>query len=139
MTKQAITVQTLVQAPVEKVWVCFNEPSHIKQWAFASDDWEAPASKNDLLVGGSFTTTMAAKDGSAKFDFSGVYSAVEKHKLLAYAMSDGRQVRVQFQATDEGTKVTETFDPEHENSLEMQKAGWQAILNNFKKHVEACK
>lgn len=139
MTKEAIRVETVVQAPVAQVWKCFNEPEHIMKWAFASDDWEAPASKNDVRVGGSFTTTMAAKDGSAKFDFSGVYSAVEEHKLLAYAMSDGRQVRVQFQAMGEGTKVTETFDPEHENSPEMQKAGWQSILNNFKKHVEACK
>ena len=136
MHKSPITVETLIKAPLTKVWQYWNEPEHIKQWAFASDDWEAPSSANDLRVGGNFTTTMAAKDKSASFDFSGIYSAVEEHKLIEYDMADGRHVKIEFSELPEGVKVVETFDPETENSEELQRSGWQAILDNFKKHVE---
>lgn len=131
-----ITVQTTVNAPVEKVWQYWTAPQHIMQWCQASDDWHAPYADNDLRVGGNFKTTMAAKDGSFSFDFGGVYDVVDHHKAIAYTMSDGRKVSVQFQKDGAGTQVIETFDPENMNSLEMQQTGWQAILDNFKKYTE---
>ncbi len=132
-----ITVQTLVNTRIEKVWQFWNEPQHITNWAFASDDWEAPAAQNDLRVGGRFSTIMAAKDKSASFDFNGVYTKVDNHELIEYTMDDSRKVSIKFKTTPEGVQVTETFDPENENSEELQRGGWQAILNNFKKYVEA--
>ncbi len=133
-----ITVETTINAPIEKVWTCWNEPKHIMEWAFASDDWAAPASENDVRVGGKFKTTMAAKDGSARFDFSGVYTAVDGKQLIEYTIDDGRKVKVTFESIGDTTKVTESFEMEHQNPKDMQKQGWQAILNNFKKHVEQC-
>lgn len=135
--KTTITVETTIKAPVEKVWKFWNDPQHIKQWCAASDDWHAPYSENDLRVDGKFKTTMAAKDGSFSFDFEGVYTTVQENKVIAYVMSDGRKVNVVFTSQGSETKVTETFDPESMNPLEMQRAGWQAILDNFKKHTEA--
>ena len=132
-----ITVQTTVNAPRARVWDCWNLPDHVTQWAFASEDWEAPDSENDLRVGGTFKTVMAAKDGSASFDFTGVYTAVREHELIEYDMSDGRHVKIEFAETPGGVKVSETFDPESENSEELQRSGWQAILDNFKKHAES--
>lgn len=132
-----ITIQTTVNAPIEKVWKFWNEPPHIMNWAFASSDWEVPAAHNDLQVGGKFVTTMAAKDKSASFDFNGVYTKVVEHALIEYTIEDGRKVSVKFETVPEGVQVTETFDPENENPAEMQRAGWQAILENFKKYVEA--
>ncbi len=132
-----ITVETIINAPVSKVWDYWNQPEHITQWAFASDDWEAPAAENDVRVGGKFKTTMAAKDKSEIFDFAGTYSAVQEHSLIEYDMEDGRHVKIEFQTAPEGVKVIETFDPENENPEDMQRAGWQAILDNFKKHVES--
>lgn len=136
MTNNAITVEATINAPVEKVWKYWNEPQHITKWCAASDDWHAPFAENDLRKDGTFKTTMAAKDGSFSFDFGGVYSNVEKHKLIEYAMSDGRKVKIVFTAEGNKTKVSETFDPENENPIEMQRGGWQAILDNFKKHTE---
>jgi uncharacterized protein YndB with AHSA1/START domain len=136
-TRTAITIETILAAPVEKAWSYFNEPEHIKQWAFASDDWHAPKSENDVRVGGKFSTTMAAKDGSFSFDFGGEYTEVKEHALLAYEMGDGRKVKVTFTPQGDSTKVVEIFEAEDQNSVEMQKAGWQAILDNFKKHTEA--
>jgi len=135
--RTAITVETLVNAPVEKVWKCWNEPEHIKGWAFASDDWHAPYSENDVRTNGKFKTTMAAKDGSFSFDFEGVYTNVQPNEVIEYAMGDGRKVKIVFSENGNETKVTETFDPESENSIEMQRGGWQAILDNFKKYTEA--
>ncbi len=132
-----ITVQVHVNASLSTVWQCWSEPEHIPGWAFASDDWHAPEAENDLRVGGQFRTTMAAKDGSARFDFAGTYTEVKEHELIAYEMDDGRNVRVTFEDTPEGVTITETFDPEHENPAETQRAGWQAILDNFKKYVES--
>jgi uncharacterized protein YndB with AHSA1/START domain len=122
---------------MQTVWEYWNKPEHIVQWAFASDDWEAPAAENDLHVGGRFKTTMAAKDKSTSFDFTGTYTKVGEHEIIEYTMDDGRKVSVRFEITDDNhTKIIETFDPENENSEEMQRSGWQAILDNFKKHVE---
>ena len=136
--KNAITVQTVVNAPMEKVWECWNKPEHITGWAFASVDWEAPAAENDLRVGGKFKTTMAARDKSAGFDFTGVYTNVKEHELIEYDIDDGRHVKVEFaELPGGGVKVTETFEPENENPETMQRSGWQAILGNFKKYAEA--
>lgn len=135
--RTSITVEATINAPVEKVWKFWSDPQHIKQWCAASDDWHAPYAENDLRKDGKFKTTMAAKDGSFSFDFEGVYSKVELNKAIEYAMSDGRKVKINFTAMGNSTKVTETFDAETENPIEMQRGGWQAILDNFKKHVEA--
>ena len=133
----AITVESIINAPVEKVWEHFNDPGSITQWAFASDEWEAPHAENDLRVGGSFLTRMQAKDGSAGFDFKGTYTDVIEHQEIAYVMDDGIKVLSTFEDLGDGqTKVTTTFDMERENSAEMQREGWQAILNNFKQFVE---
>jgi len=131
-----ITIKTTINAPLEKVWDVWTKPEFITQWAFASDDWECPAAENDLRVDGTFKTVMSAKDKSFSFDFGGVYTAVQEHALIEYTMGDGRRVSVTFKETPEGILVTESFDPETENSEEMQRAGWQAIMDNFKKIAE---
>lgn len=136
MSKTTITVEATVKAPVDKVWKYWNEPGHITQWAFAIPEWHAPYAENDLREGGSFKTTMAARDGSFSFDFGGVYSKVETNKAIEYTMGDGREVKIQFLSQGNETKVIETFDPEDQNPHDMQKGGWQAILDNFKKHTE---
>ena len=135
--RTAITVETAVKAPVEKVWKYWSDPEHITKWATASDDWHAPYADNDLRPDGKFKTTMAAKDGSFSFDFEGVYTTVQPNKLIEYVMSDGRKVKVVFSENGNETKITETFDPETENPLDMQRGGWQAILDNFRKHTES--
>lgn len=137
--KTSITVQTTVDAPVEKVWNSWTEPEHITQWNNASDDWHTPKASNDLRTGGKFSATMAARDGSASFDFEGVYSNVKNNQLIEYAMADGRTVKVVFEGTGTKTRITETFDAENENPIEMQRGGWQAILDNFKKYTEKLK
>ena len=132
----AITIETIINAPVEKVWNYWSSPEHITQWCAASDDWHAPYADNDLREDGKFRTTMAAKDGSFSFEFEGVYTKVKEHQLIEYTMADGRKVAVVFEEAGNKTRIVETFDPESENSLEMQRSGWQAILDNFKKYVE---
>lgn len=134
-----ITVRIIVNAPITKVWDCWNKPEHITGWAFASDDWEAPAAENDLRTGGKFKTVMAAKNKNSSFDFTGTYTIVKEHELIEYNMDDGRHVKVEFKETPEGVRLTETFDPEKENTEEVQRSGWQAILGNFKKYVESSK
>lgn len=135
-TKTPITVSTVVNAPVAKVWNSWNEPQHITKWCQASPDWHAPHAENDLRKDGKFKTTMAAKDGSFSFDFGGVYTDVEPHQLIAYTMEDGRKVKIVFEDLGISTKVIETFDPEDTNPIEMQQGGWQAILDSFKKYTE---
>lgn len=107
------------------------------QWAFASPDWHAPKAENDLRKGGKFSTTMAAKDGSFSFNFGGTYDNVQLHKLIEYTIEDGRKVKITFEKKGNDTVVTETFDAESENPVDMQRAGWQAILDNFKRYTEA--
>lgn len=131
-----ITVQAIVKAPLERVWECWTKPEHITHWAFASDDWEASKAENDVRTGGTFKTRMQAKDGSAGFDFTGTYTEVEEFKLIEYDMDDGRHVKVVFNESPEGIHILESFDPESENSEEMQREGWQAILDNFKSYTE---
>jgi uncharacterized protein YndB with AHSA1/START domain len=136
MGNKTITVQTAVKAPMTKVWACWNRPEHIAGWAFASSDWEVPSAENDLRPGGKFKTVMAAKDKSSSFDLTGTYTAVKEHELIEYNMDDGRHVRVEFQQIPDAVQITETFDPENENPEEVQRSGWQAILDNFKNYVE---
>ena len=136
---KTITVEGVVHAPIEKVWQCWTEPKHIIGWAFASDDWEAPSAENDIRIGGKFLTRMSSKDKSAGFDFTGTYTNVKEHELIEYTMDgdDARKVRIEFVSTADGILVRESFDIEHENSEEMQRAGWQSILDNFKKYTES--
>lgn len=131
-----VTVQTVVQAPVEKVWSCWTEPQHITKWNQASEDWHAPRAENDLRAGGKFVTRMEAKDGSMGFDFGGVYDEVKTHELISYTMDDGRKVEITFTAQGNETKVVETFDAESTHPVEFQQAGWQAIMDNFKTYAE---
>jgi uncharacterized protein YndB with AHSA1/START domain len=133
---KAITVETTINAPVGKVWENWTRPEHITQWNSPSEDWHSPRAENDLRVGGKFTSRMEARDGSMGFDFEGVYDEVDENQNIAYTMSDGRKARVSFSADGNQTKVSETFDPEDQNPIEMQRGGWQAILDNFKKYVE---
>jgi uncharacterized protein YndB with AHSA1/START domain len=135
--KTAITVEAVVKAPIEKTWKYWNEPKHITKWCSASDDWHAPFAENDLRLNGKFKTTMAAKDGSMSFDFEGVYTNVQEHKVIEYTMADGRKVKITFSKEGDGTKVVETFEPETTNPVDMQRGGWQSILDNFKKYTEA--
>ena len=134
--KPAITVKTTVDAPIEKVWKYWSSPEHITQWNNASDDWHTPRAENDLRTGGKFLARMEARDGSFGFDFGGVYDEVRENKYIAYTMGDGRKVEVTFSGNKNETNVEETFEAENENSIEMQKTGWQAILDNFKKYAE---
>lgn len=132
-----ITITTVVQIPPEKAWMYWTSPTHIIKWNAASDDWHTPRATADLKEGGKFTSRMEAKDGSVGFDFEGTFTKVVPATLLEYSMPDGRAVSVVFQKQDGGTLITETFDPENENPIEMQRGGWQAILENFKKYAEA--
>jgi uncharacterized protein YndB with AHSA1/START domain len=134
--KTAITVEATINAPVDKVWRYWNEPEHITKWCQPSDDWHAPYSENDLRVGGKLKTTMAARDGSMSFDFECEYTKVEKNKTIEYTIADGRKVQIYFSEDGGKTHVKETFEAESQNPIEMQRGGWQAILDSFKKHVE---
>lgn len=132
-----ITIEATVNAPIEKVWNYWTGPEHITQWNAASDDWHTPKATNDLTVGGRFTSRMEAKDGSFGFDFGGTYTEVENHKKIAYALDDDRTVSITFTPTADGVKVVESFEAETQNSEDLQRTGWQAILDNFKKYTEA--
>ena len=131
-----IAVETLVHAPIDTVWSAYVTPSDIQQWNAASDDWHTPHATVDLRVGGVFTSRMEAKDGSFGFDFAGTYTNIVPQKLLEYSFGD-RTASVEFVSGATGVTVRVRFDAESENSVEQQQQGWQAILNNFKKHVEA--
>lgn len=132
----SITIETTVHAPLQKVWEYWTSPSHITKWNSASEDWHTTAATSDLRAGGKFTSRMEAKDGSVGFDFEGIFDTVSLHKHLSYTMSDGRKASVEFIDTGNDVLVKETFDPEHTNPIEMQRAGWQAILDNFKRYTE---
>lgn len=133
---EKITIAATIQAPVNEVFEKWTLPEHIINWNFASDDWHCPKATNEVEVGGKLCATMAAKNGEMSFDFIAVYSKVIPNKLLVYTMEDGREVEVQFQENGATTEVVEIFDAEDQNPLEMQQAGWQAILNNFKAYIE---
>ncbi len=134
--KKVITVTVTVSAPKEQVWDLFTAPIHIIHWYNASDDWQTSYAENDLKTGGAFLYRMEARDGSEGFDFTGRYTEVIPGKSLACTLDDGRDVSITFSETAGGTLVTELFETEDQNSAELQRAGWQAILDNFKKYVE---
>lgn len=136
-TKTVITVQNTVNAPVQKVWDYWNNPDHVTQWCNASDEWHAPWAKADMRVGGTFTTKMEAKDGSMGFEFVGVYDVITPNEYIEYTIADGRKVTITFTANGDTTKIVESFEAESMNPIEMQKGGWQAILDNFKKYTES--
>lgn len=131
-----VTVEALVKAPVAKVWQYWSDPKHIVNWNAASDDWHTPRAESDLRTGGKFSARMEAKDGSFGFDFGGTYDNVKTNEEIAYTLGDNRKVKVVFIDLGDRTKILETFEAEGENSVDMQKDGWQAILNNFKKYSE---
>ena len=131
-----VTIETTVKAPLAKVWSAWTTPNDIKQWNTASDDWHTTKAAVDLRVGGEFSSRMEAKDGSFGFDFAGTYTKIVPNKLLEFSFGD-RAATVEFSTTDSGVHIRETFDAETENSIEQQRSGWQSILNNFAKYVEA--
>jgi len=131
-----IKIKASIKASIDKVWKCWTTPEDIVKWNYASDDWHSPRAENDLRTGGKFTTRMEAKDGSIGFDFGGIYGKVIINELIEYTTDDDRKVKVSFTPLNNNTKVTETFDAESENTIEVQHDGWQSILNNFKKYVE---
>ena len=135
--KTIITVETTINAPVLQVWKSWTSPEHIIHWNNASDDWHTPRAENDFRVGGSFLSRMEAKDGSFGFDFAGAYNEITAHELIIYTLFDGRKVRINFDTAGNATTIIESFEAESENSVELQKYGWQSILNNFKRYVES--
>ena len=137
MTTTSITIQASILAPVEKVWQYFTGAEHIVKWNTASEDWHTTKAENDLRVDGKFSSRMEAKDGSFGFDFGGVYTTVNINKEIAYTLGDGRKVTVIFSTNGNETNIVETFDAEQTNPIELQRGGWQAILNNFKKYTES--
>ncbi|GKY88498.1 SRPBCC family protein [Sinisalibacter aestuarii] len=136
MTGQTIAIDATIDAPLDKVWRCYTDPAHITQWNFAADDWCCPTASNDVRVGGRYAARMEAKDGSFGFDFEATYTEVSEQEKLSYTMEDGRTVTTSFEPAGAGTRVATIFEAEAQNPVEMQRDGWQAILNNFKKHTE---
>jgi uncharacterized protein YndB with AHSA1/START domain len=136
MDNQKITIEATINASLAKVWQYYTEPKHITQWNNASDDWHTTRAENDLRQGGKFLYRMEAKDGSFGFDFGGVYDEVKANELIGYTMDDGRKAKIVFASADDRTKIVIDFDAETENPIELQRDGWQAILDNFKKYVQ---
>ena len=134
---ERIAIEAVVNRARSDVWTLFNAPEHITQWNFASDDWCCPRAENDLKVGGRLCTRMEAKDGSFGFDFEGIYDQVAHESRLVYTMTDGRTVETSFEDREDKTVVRTVFDPETENPAEMQRMGWQAILDNFKRYADS--
>lgn len=133
---EKVHIEAKISAPLTKVWSFWTEPQHITQWNFASSEWHCPQATNDLRAGGKYCARMEAKDGSFGFDFEAVYDEVIPQKKLEYTLGDARKVITTFEKVGDATQVTTVFDAETQNSIDMQRQGWQAILNNFKKHVE---
>ena len=136
MNKTIITIDATVSANTKKVWDYWNKPEHITKWNFAADDWHCPRAENDLRVEGKLKSRMEAKDGSFGFDFEATYNEVIDQKKVTYTIADGRKATINFESLGGKTTITIVFDAENENPVEMQKRGWQAILDNFKKYVE---
>jgi len=132
-----ITIEANVKASINKVWKLWTTPDDIIHWNNASADWYTPRAKNNLRTGGKFTFRMESKDGKSGFDFDGIYDRVKPKEFIPYTIGDGRKVEIKFFGDGTGTRVTETFEAESQNSVEMQRDGWQAILNNFKKYTES--
>lgn len=135
-SKPTLEISASIQAPIKKVWDYFNLPKHVVNWNAAADSWHCPSADNDLKVGGKFNYTMAAKDGSFQFDFSGTYTEIEHHSSIKYVLDDDRKVEIQFRDDNGTVNIIERFEAENMNPLEMQQGGWQAILDNFKQYTE---
>jgi uncharacterized protein YndB with AHSA1/START domain len=134
--KQVVTIESTINAPVKKVWEYWTKPEHIIKWNYASDDWHSPWAKNDLRVGGRMSARMEARDGSMGFEFGGVYDVIRENEYIEYTLDDSRKVKATFTPQGNTTKVVESFEAESTNPVEMQRVGWQAILDNFKKYTE---
>lgn len=134
---ERITITALVDAPILRAWEAYTKPEDIVQWNHASPDWHCPRSENDLRVGGTFSYRMEAKDGSDGFDFEGTYTDVVPHERIAYTMGDGRKVETTFREENGMTRMMVVFDPENENPIDMQRAGWQSILDQYAAHAKA--
>ncbi|MGY6741613.1 MAG: SRPBCC family protein [Cecembia sp.] len=137
MPSEKIIIDAIVNAEIEKVWQYYNQPKHIVNWNFASDDWCCPNVESDFQAGGKYLARMEALDGSFGFDFEAVFDEIREPEWVAYTMGDGRRAKIEFREEGERTVVKIIFDPEQTNSRELQQNGWQAILNNFKKYVES--
>lgn len=137
MDKQTISVKAEIAVPIEKVWKCLTTPDDIVHWNNASDDWHTPHAVNDLRVGGTFSYRMEARDGSLGFDFGGIYDQVILHKKIEYTLGDGRKVKIALSSRGGLTEVIETFEAENVHPMEIQRSGWQAILDHFKDYTEA--
>jgi uncharacterized protein YndB with AHSA1/START domain len=135
--KNSITIETTIKAPLQKVWELWNSPGHIMKWNSASPEWHTPRAENDLRVNGKFVSRMEAKDGSMGFDFEGTYNEIKPLEKIAYTIADGRKVEINFRQDGSETRVVETFEPESQNPVEMQRGGWQNILDSFKHYVES--
>jgi uncharacterized protein YndB with AHSA1/START domain len=137
MASTIITVQSSINKSISQVWDCYTKPEHIVKWNFASDDWHCPAATNDFRLGGKFSYTMAARDESFSFDFSGTFVQIADKKHIEILLDDNRKVWLNFTESGNETNVVEKFEAETENTVELQQTGWQMILNNFKKHAES--
>ncbi len=137
IAKTKVTVETIINAPVEKVWDLWTEPRHIVHWNSPSVDWHTTYAENDLKVGGKFLSRMEARDRSSGFDFNGYYNSIELYRFIEYTIADGRRVRVTFEMKGTGTRVAEIFETESSNPVEVQQDGWQSILDNFKRYAES--
>lgn len=136
MEHNKIKVEATVEAPVDRVWECWNLPQHMVKWNFADPSWHCPRAENDLRVGGRLKSRMEARDGSFGFDFEAIYDQVVDGERIVYTMLDGRQASTTFEPRGSGTHISTVFDPEGQNPPEMQRQGWQAILDNFRRYVE---
>lgn len=136
MKNKIISIKAIIDSPIERVWKNWTLPEDIVKWNYASDDWYSPYAENDLRVGGKFNYRMEARDGSFGFDFTGIYESITENEVIEYTIDDGRKVRIDFIPFENKTEIVETFEVENINSIELQRDGWQAILDNFKKHVE---
>ena len=137
MSKPTVTVRATVKAPIETVWRAYTSPEHVTRWNFASEDWHCPSAEIDLSVGGKHWARMEARDGSFGFDFEGVYEEIKPQEIISLVLDDGRKVRATFSDIEGATIVETVFEAESENPIEMQRDGWQAILDNFKAHAES--
>ncbi len=132
-----ITVESIIEAPIDMVWDFWTKPEHVMHWNFASNDWHCPRANSDFNIGGEFHYIMAAKDGSVEFDFCGTFTKIIDKTFIEIFLEDGRELNIQFESEGNTTKIIETFEPEEINSIELQKQGWQAILDNFKSYTES--
>lgn len=135
--KTVITIETTINAPVEKVWKAWNTAEDVVQWNSASPEWHTPRAENDFRTGGKFLYRMEARDGSFGFDFYGMYDTITPHEYIEYTMGDDRKVKTTFTANGNTTHIVQAFEAESTNSIDMQRTGWQAILDNFKRYAES--